>query len=125
MEKDIASIVTLGANLVRFRHPPHPYMLNLCDRYGLFVFEDVPLVHVPYEFLSEESYQELVTNFAREMVARDRHHVSVLAWGIGDEFQTDKSNACEFVNGLRNVIKALDNRYVYYSSAGINNQCYE
>ena len=125
MERDIASIVTLGANLVRFRHPPHPYMLNLCDRYGLLVLEDVPVIHVPYEFLSKENYQDLVTSFAKEMVNRDRHHVSVLAWGIGDEFEIDQPNACEFINGLRNVIKALDKRYVYFTSSGINNQCYE
>jgi hypothetical protein len=125
MERDVASIVTLGANLIRFRHPPHPYLLNLCDRYGLFVLEDVPLIYVPYEFLSKESYQEQVTNFAKEMVSRDRHHVSVLAWGIGDEFETSQTNACEFVNGLRNVIKSLDKRSVYYTSSGINSQCYE
>jgi beta-galactosidase len=125
MERDIASIVTLGANLIRFRHPPHPYVLNLCDRYGLLVMEDVPLINVPYEFLSKESYQDLVMNFAREMVTRDRNHVSVLAWGIGDEFETGPLDACEFINSMRNAIKAIDQRYVYYASSGLNDRCYE
>ncbi|MFQ5798655.1 MAG: glycoside hydrolase family 2 protein, partial [Bacteroidota bacterium] len=36
LEKDIVMIKSLGANLVRFgNHSPHPYVLNLCDRYGL------------------------------------------------------------------------------------------
>ena len=125
MEKDIASIVTLGANLIRFRHPPHPYMLNLCDRYGLLVLEDLPLTQVPSEILLREYYQEMAINYTREMVTRDRHHVSVLAWGIGDECGTDNPASCEFFNNLRNIIKSLDKRYVYFSSSILNNKCYE
>src|SRR5207247_9064501 len=78
LERDVASIKSLGANLVRFRHPPHPYLLNLCDRYGLMVMEEIPLVNVPGEILSRESYQELAAVAAREMIARDRNHACIL-----------------------------------------------
>jgi beta-galactosidase/beta-glucuronidase len=125
MERDVASMKTLGTNLVRFLYPPHPYMLNLCDRYGLLVMEEIPVDHVPLEILSKDYFQESATNYAKEMVQRDRKHVSVLAWGVGNELQSSNNAACEFVNGLRNVIKSLDKRNVYFASQSTSNACFE
>ncbi|MBI5476546.1 MAG: hypothetical protein HY964_07390 [Ignavibacteriales bacterium] len=125
MERDVASMKTLGTNLVRFLYPPHPYMLNLCDRYGILVMEEIPNDHVPLEILSKDYFQETATNYVKEMVQRDRKHVSVLGWGIGNEIQTTSSLACEFINGLRNVIKSLDKRNVYFASQSTNNACFE
>lgn len=125
LERDIASIKTLGANMIRFLYPPHPYMLNLCDRYGLFVMEDIPFVDVPMEIFLKDYYQEIVTTYVKEMVERDRAHVSILAWGIGDEFQATSSGACEFINGIRNIIKSLDKRSVYFATRLIKNPCFE
>ncbi|MEK9139013.1 MAG: glycoside hydrolase family 2 TIM barrel-domain containing protein, partial [Bacteroidota bacterium] len=84
LEKDVALIKSLGANTIRFgNHPPHPYMLNLCDRYGLFALEELPLAGAPASVLGEEFYTELAGNMMKDMIVRDRQHVSVLAWGIG------------------------------------------
>jgi hypothetical protein len=125
LEKDVASMKTLGANLIRFIYPPHPYMLNLCDRYGIFVMEEIPLQEVPAVILTEDYYQDLATSYVREMVDRDRQHISVLAWGLGNEFETSSSAICEFVNGLRNIVHSLDQRPVYYSSRRIDDPCFE
>ncbi len=125
LERDIVSIKTLGANLIRFLYPPHPYMLNLCDRYGIFVLEEIPVTDVPHEIISREYYQEMVTTYAKEMVQRDRNHVSVLGWGIGDEIDAPTSFSCEFVNGLRNIIRSLDNRSVFFATRNMNNPCFD
>jgi hypothetical protein len=125
MERDVASIKTLGVNAIRFLAPPPPYMVNLCDKYGLFVLEDIPIIDVPAEILSKDYYQDIVTNYAKEMVERDRNHASVLAWGIGDEFQVNTEAACEFINGIRNIIKSMDKRNVYFSTRSMNTSCFE
>ncbi|MDI6767296.1 MAG: glycoside hydrolase family 2 TIM barrel-domain containing protein [Bacteroidota bacterium] len=125
LERDVASIKTLGANLIRFLYPPHPYMLNLCDRYGIFVLEEIPVTDVPYEIFSKEYYQEMVTAYAKEMVYRDRHHVSVLGWGIGNGIDVPTSFSCEFVNSLRNIIRSLDHRPVFFATRSMNNPCFE
>jgi beta-galactosidase len=125
LERDIAMMKTLGANLVRFPYPPNPYMLNLCDRYGLLAMEEIPLVDVPAEILSKDYYQELATNYAREMVDRDKLHVSVLAWGIGDEFESGSPGSCEYVNDMRNIIKSLDSRTVYFATHRMKDPCFD
>lgn len=127
MEKDIAQIKGLGANLVRFLHPPHPYLLNLCDRYGLFAIEEIPHVAVPGEIMKEEQYHELTANYLKEMVLRDRHHVSVFAWGIGDEFDSRLVDQppCEMMGMMRNVIASLDDRPTYYATSRWTDECLE
>jgi hypothetical protein len=114
MEKDIALIKSLGANLVRFPCPPHPYLLNLCDRYGLLATEEIPVVNVPSEILMKDYYQDLAVTYAKEMIARDRNHASILAWGIGEGFEYQTAQAAEYVTSMRGVIKGLDERPVYY-----------
>jgi hypothetical protein len=125
MERDIATIKTLGVNLIRFRYSPHPYILNLCDRYGLFVMEEIPLVNVPAEILSKDYFQDLATNYIKEMVLRDRHHTSMLAWGIGDEFESTSPGICDYVNGMRSIVKSLDSRLVYYAARSVSDPCFE
>lgn len=125
LEKDIVQIKGLGANVARFLHPPHPYVLNLCDRYGLFAMEEIPFVGVPSEIMRSEQYQELAANYLKEMVVRDRNHVSVLAWGLGDEFDSEWSgkHACEVVMTMRDLVASLDSRPTYYATATMGDAC--
>ena len=125
MERDIASMKTLGANTVRFLSPPHPYVLNLCDRYGLMVMEEIPFTGVPAEIMSRDYYQDLAAAYVKEMVSRDANHVCVLAWGIGDGFETGIPAACEYVNSMRNMVHAIDPRPVYFATRFVEDACFE
>lgn len=125
LERDVASIRSIGANLIRFPYPPHPYILNLCDRYGLMVMEEVPLVAVPAEIMARDYYQDLAATYVKEMVARDQNHVSVIAWGVGDGFETGSPAACEFVNTMRNMIHSSDHRPVYFATGFLKETCFE
>jgi hypothetical protein len=117
LEKDVAQIKSLGANTIRFgNHPPHPYMLNLCDRYGLFAMEELPIAGAPASVLGAEYYFDLASTMMREMIVRDRHHVSVLAWGVGDEFESSAPAARSFVEGMVRLAKSLDGRPTYYGT---------
>lgn len=118
MEKDIAKIKSGGVNLIRFLYPPHPYILNLCDRYGIFVIEEIPLTNVPAAILEKEFYADLASTYIKEMIWRDRNSTSVLAWGIGNEFEISKKNpatAINYIESMKKIIASLDSRPVYIS----------
>jgi hypothetical protein len=113
-ERDVALIKTLGANLIRFiEHPPHPYMLNLCDRYGLLAMEEIPLVQTPGAVLETDAYADLAAAALREMVLRDRSHPSVIAWGLGDEIDAAHPSARPFMQSLVRLARTLDDRLLY------------
>ncbi len=122
MEKDVAMMKALGANAVRFEfHPPHPYMLDLCSRYGLFALEEIPVWNVPAAILAEEHFQVLAEGALREMVQRDRHQASVLAWGVGSEFDSSDPRARAYVQTMRTLLESLDQRPVYFGSRMVTN----
>jgi beta-glucuronidase len=122
MEKDVALIKTLGANAVRFAfHPPHPYMLNLCSRYGLLALEEIPVWNVPAAILAEEHVQVLAEAAVREMIQRDRHQASVLAWGVGSEFDTSDLRARKFVEMVTATMRSLDQRPTYLGTRMVAN----
>ena len=113
-ERDVIAMKMLGANVVRFiGHPPHPVMLDLCDRYGLFAMVEVPVIGVPAALLMQEQFQETATGMVREMIIRDRHHPSVLAWGLGDDIESNRTDARPFVSALASTARSLDDRPLY------------
>ncbi len=121
MEKDIVLIKNLGANAVRFGfHPPHPFMLDLCDQYGLLALEEIPLYEVPADIFAAENYRTLVENYTREMIHRDKNHPSLIAWGFGDGFESADSRAKVLIERLQSLAKSADNRLTYYISMSLD-----
>lgn len=125
LEQDLSTIKALGVNLIRCLYPPHPYVLTLCDRYGLFVMQEIPLQGVPSEILSQDYYQDLAIGYVKEMVSRDKNHASMLAWGIGNDFRSNGAPDCEFIHTMKNVIQASDDRAIYLAGSSPADRCYE
>ena len=117
MEKDISLMKTLGANAVRFAyHPPHPYVLSLCDRYGLLALVEIPVLGVPGEILDLDHFESLADAIITEVIDRDQHRASVVAWGIGDNLDSSDPRTCRYIEKMVGVAKKLDKRPIYYGS---------
>ena len=96
----LETLKELGCNAIRTTHNPHaPYLYDLCDELGLLVLDEAfdewefpkrkwidgwnvgtPLFEGSYDFFEEWSGRDLA-----DMVKRDRNHVSIFAWSIGNE----------------------------------------
>ncbi len=124
MEKDVVMMKSIGANAIRFgHHPPHPYMLSLCDRYGMLALEELPVKNVPASILTQDSYVELAGATLREMISRDRNHPSVFAWGLGDDMETWDATSRTYIEQLAKLARSLDNRPVYYATNSMADSC--
>jgi beta-galactosidase len=80
----------LGVNALRLAHNPHaPEVLDLCDRMGFLVIDEMydkweqPWNGAAEDLSLEESWQNDLSNFIR----RDRNHPSVILWSLGNETQ--------------------------------------
>ncbi len=78
----------LGVNALRLAHNPHaPEVLDLCDRMGFLVIDEMydkweqPWTGSAEDLSLEESWQNDLSNFIR----RDRNHPSVILWSLGNE----------------------------------------
>ena len=83
LEEDMQLILEIGANALRLAHYQHPQaMVDLCDRAGLVVWAEIPMLAMPdgNDALMENARQQLT-----ELILQNKHHPSVCFWGIQNE----------------------------------------
>jgi beta-galactosidase len=87
-ERQLEILQAMGANAIRLAHnPPAPELLELTDRLGLLVIDEVfdawERRKTPLDFhLIFPDWHEADL---RAMLRRDRHHPSIVMWSIGNE----------------------------------------
>ena len=92
IERQLEILKAMGCNAVRTSHnPPTPELLDLCDRMGFLVMDEIfdewiiPKVGIKFgyrRFFDDWSERDLVA-----MIRRDRNHPSVILWSIGNEIK--------------------------------------
>lgn len=87
-ERELQILKAAGVNAVRTSHnPPSPELLELCDRMGLVVMDEVfdmwRIPKVPNGY--SKYYNEWSERDLRDMARRDRNHPSIILWSIGNE----------------------------------------
>ncbi len=87
--QDLAIIREMGANTIRLTHYQHGQPVHdLADRYGLVVWDEIPLVSQWTIGGAKSASPGLVANARQqlqELIAQNRNHASVAAWGIANE----------------------------------------
>jgi len=84
LERRLETLQELGCNAIRTAHnPPQPELLDLCDRMGFLVVDEVydKWRHVGADDFFDEWWREDLA----AMVDRDRNHPSVVLWSVGNE----------------------------------------
>jgi beta-galactosidase len=120
-QRRLAALKSVGANAIRTAHnPPSPEFLDLCDRMGFLVMDEMfdvwtvgktPLrsrtVLNDYHLYFRDWWQADVT----DTVLRDRNHPSIILWSAGNEIHDISPNsdlAFELFPPLRDLYHKLD-----------------
>ena len=88
MIRDIELMKRAGVNAVRCSHyPDTPLWYDLCDRYGLYLFDEANIESHGVRGLlaSDPSWASAFLDRTVRMALRDRNHPSVIAWSLGNE----------------------------------------
>ena len=94
MEKDIKLFKQYNMNCVRTSHyPPDPVFLDLCDKYGIYVIDEVDIechgvARIPELRGSVSHNSEWKVHFwdrVSRMYERDKNNPSVVMWSLGNE----------------------------------------
>ncbi|CAG2097578.1 beta-galactosidase GalB [Xanthomonas euroxanthea] len=87
-ERQLQLLLQMGANAIRMSHnPPAPELLELTDRMGLLVVDEVfdswQMKKTPLDF--HLVFPQWHEPDLRAMLRRDRNHPSVMLWSVGNE----------------------------------------
>jgi beta-galactosidase len=112
-ERQLQMLQAMGANAVRMSHnPPAPELLELTDRMGLLVMDEVfdswERKKTPLDFhliFPDWHEQDL-----RAMLRRDRNHPSIIMWSVGNEVgeQYTGEAGAAIGNKLRDIARQED-----------------
>lgn len=121
MEKDIRLMKQHNINAVRSSHyPNHPYWLELCDKYGLYVIDEANIESHPLaidektQLGNEMSWLPAHLDRIQRMYYRDRNHPSIIIWSLGNE----AGHGAVFDSCYRWLKRTDPTRPVQYEPAG-------
>ena len=119
MEHDISMLKTLGVNAVRFGTAvPHPYLLQLCDRYGLLALVEIEANGIPKALLLEEEIWALMSNRADLLTQYIASHPSVIGIGLSDMLEEGADETNTFHSKLAEIVRGRSAVLVYKSVPG-------
>ncbi|MGA2322997.1 MAG: glycoside hydrolase family 2 TIM barrel-domain containing protein [Sedimentisphaerales bacterium] len=102
-DEDANLILEMGANCVRLAHYPHSnYFISLCDKAGLVVWAEIPLVNQVYDTpaFAENAKQQLT-----ELIRQKYNHPSIFFWSLYNEL--GNSGKCDDPRPLLTQLQSL------------------
>ena len=112
-EYRLTQLRSIGVNAIRTAHnPPSPDFLDLCDRMGFLVLDELFDVWTvsknPYDY--HLYFRDWAEDDTRDTVRRDRNHPSIIAYSAGNEIRdtVDADSAKKALRSLLNIFHAED-----------------
>ena len=107
--RDMRLYDELGATLIRSHYPLHPQYLELADRLGMMVWDEVPVFAQGYRGFQVPGVTDKALAYLRAMVGRDQNHASVLAWSIANELSGRMTDDQEdYIRRAADLLHKLD-----------------
>lgn len=96
IEQDIKICKEYNIDTIRTSHyPPDPLLLEMCDEFGIYVVDETDLeTHGTFAHKLPPSYNRIsnnpkwaahYVNRVRRMYMRDKMHISIIIWSLGNE----------------------------------------
>ncbi len=112
-ERRLEQLRILGVNAIRTAHnPPAPEFLNLCDRMGFLVMDELfdcwTIGKTPFDY--HRYFNDWSHIDVRDTVLRDRNHPSIILYSAGNEIRdtTNAELAKRILAGLVGVFHQYD-----------------
>lgn len=89
VEEDVKLFKEANVNFIRTSHyPPRPDFLDLCDKYGIYVEDEIAVAFLgqgQWYTQSDPEYTHCFMGQFSEMLERDLSHPSVIIWSLANE----------------------------------------
>jgi len=115
----------LNCVFTRVHWPQDKRVLDYCDRHGILMQSEIPAWgYDTFAGMAAEPNTDILQNALeqlREMIARDRNHPSIVAWGLCNEIGGQNPPAYQFAKHMLEEAKRLDpNRLCSYASNSLD-----
>lgn len=106
IENDIKKIKQTGFNSVRFiKSLPNPYVLSLCETYGLIPIIDLPLADLPEGLANSPNFRVRVKNYLQLLVKAYKEYSLFSVLNLGSSYLTNSEIISSFISEMSLFVK--------------------
>lgn len=123
MESDIRKIKTSGFNSVRImKSIPHPYLLKLCEIYGLLPIIDLPLSDISEELAGSQNFKIRVKNYLQILLKAYNEYSVLTILNLGSSYLPNSEFHKLFLKEISDFVKSKKDILISSSFWGYNIQ---
>ncbi|HVK46542.1 MAG TPA: glycoside hydrolase family 2 TIM barrel-domain containing protein, partial [Pseudobacter sp.] len=121
LEKDMQLIKEGNMDFCRISHyPVSEEMLNWADRNGMLIIAEAGNWQMTPSQMADPRMRDKFRQQLQEMMERDWNHPCIIAYSLGNEFQSQTPEGQSWVKDMRGFIKTLDTtRLVTFASFNV------
>lgn len=109
LEKDLTLIKSGSMELSRINHyPVSPYLLDWADEHGLLIIEEASNWQMTPKQMADATMRRKFQSQMTEMVERDWNHPSIIAWSVGNEYQSHSPEGQAWTKDMYAFTKSMD-----------------
>jgi beta-glucuronidase len=106
---DVELLKALGATITRAHYPVHPQTLEMLDREGILMWDQIPFYQLRETAMRQRSVREKGLRALEEMMRRDWNNPSVIVYSIANELPTRVGTGQRlYVEAAARLVRRLD-----------------
>jgi beta-galactosidase len=121
LENDIILIKDAGFNSIRFaKNVPHPYLLKLCEQYGLLAFIELPVSTLPGSIAYDQSFVTRCKDYISNYLNFYDGYPALVGLGLGSSYLANSESHYSLLSNLAAFVKERSSYITYASFTGFD-----
>jgi beta-glucuronidase len=109
IERDLGDMLADNMRMMRIAHYPQaPALLDYADSHGILIVAEAGNWNMGAWQMDDPGIRALWQQQMREMMERDWNHPSIVAWSVGNEYESATSSGIRWTRDMRAFTLALD-----------------
>jgi beta-glucuronidase len=109
IERDLGDMLAANMRMTRIAHYPQaPALLEFADRHGMLIIAEVGNWNMSAWQMADPKVRALWKQQMREMMEQDWNHPSLIAWSLGNEYESATPEGFRWTRDMRSYTLAQD-----------------
>jgi beta-glucuronidase len=118
IERDLGDMLADNMRMMRIAHYPQaPTLLDYADSHGMLIIAEAGNWNMGAWQMDDPGIRRLWQQQMREMMERDWNHPSIIAWSVGNEYESATSSGLRWTRDMRAFTLGIDwSRLITFAS---------